>query len=127
MKRKIAVLLVCMAVAIASILVIQHSTLAQNQAETNRAKRLAERQTLVRAMDLESSWVYLSFELDTSDEALLWIRDIYKEAWEKRKEILKRVREARGDEEAMKKIGMEAEKLRREIKEELKDILVNLD
>ena len=78
---------------------------------------------MAQMLPLEASYAQVSFELGVDDEALVKARRVYKKAWDDRRKLMKKVRDARGDREAMQSARGEAEKLRDEVNKKLEDVL----
>jgi hypothetical protein len=74
-------------------------------------------------LPLEASWAQVSFELGVADEALSRARKAYQEAWAARKELMKKLEDARGDRNVMRSARADGDKLKSDLDDKLKDIL----
>jgi hypothetical protein len=126
MKRRTTLLAICIGVALLAVLAIQHSSQAQRPGGAGGG---ATRQPpggqamMMRSLPLESSWAYISFELGVADAELSKARKSYQEAWNGRKDLAKKMEEARGDREVMRSIRSDIDKLKSDLDTKLKDVL----
>jgi len=96
----------------------------QPGAPSGRPAGFAEQMMIMQALPLDSSWDYLCFELDTSDEQLIKARNAYKEAWKLRKEnILSKMEDARGDANALRELKSSADKIKASLDTKIKTVL----
>lgn len=127
MKRRITLLAICIGIALLITLAVQHSTQAQRQRRQERpggaAGRPAGGMLMMRMLPLETSWAQVSFELGVADEALSRARKVYQEAWAGRKELMKKLDDARGDRNVMRSARTDGDKLKSDLDKKLKDIL----
>jgi Spy/CpxP family protein refolding chaperone len=65
----------------------------------------------------------MSFELGIADEVLPKVRGIYQQAWDERKGLIEKMREARGDRDALRSARSDAEKIKSDMDKKLKDVL----
>jgi len=115
MKRKNLLLAVSMGIVLVVTLIVWHTTQAQQPERQGAQPRI----TLAMMVNsyLEGSWAQASFELDVNDENLAKARKLYQKAWNDGKELAEK---SQRDREAMRS-GIE--KIRSELKENLKKIL----
>jgi Spy/CpxP family protein refolding chaperone len=124
MKKKVLFPVIFALVALAAVLMVQHSTKAQDSPPGPPAGGMPMGESMmVRSLPLESSWAYISFELDVTNEALPKVRKLYQESWDSRKELIKKIDDARGDREAMQSLRGEAEKIKSDLEKKLEDVL----
>ena len=73
--------------------------------------------------ELESSWAYLSLDINITDEQLTKARQVYLESWVKYKELADKAEKESGDRETIQAVRSELNKLKPKRIEKLKDIL----
>jgi hypothetical protein len=135
MKRKFILLTVLVSVALISFLAIQHATLAQRpDTQQGGARpsgapggpgggRMFGGMMLNQAAPIEASWAQLCFEIGMEGETMTKAMEVYKEAWDKRKEVIKKSESSSGDRQAMQALRPEAEKIYTDLKIKLKDVI----
>jgi len=125
MKRRAVVIGVCVGLVLMAVLAVQHSTQAQRQGRPAGAPggQPPAGQFMMQMLNLESLWAQTSFELGVADEVLINARKIYQESWNERKKLIEKMGQASGDTDAMRTLRADAEKLRSNLDNKLKDVL----
>jgi len=131
MNRKNMMLAICLGIVFVFTIALWHTPEAQTPPPggppgggPNMMGAFREQMAVTQALPLDSSWVALSFDMDISDEILIKARNIYKEAWDQRKEkITDKMEELGGDPDAMDGLKSEAEKIWSNLRTKLNEIL----
>lgn len=119
MKRVLIFSITVTIVAVVFILGIQYTTQAQRE-EGNPGMFDMKSQIM---NELETSWTYLSLDMNITDEQLIKARLIYKESWIKYKELADKSEQESGDRETMQSVRAELDKFKSKRNEKLRDIL----
>ncbi len=130
MNRKNMILAICLGIAFVFTIALWHEPEAQTPPPgppgggPNMMGAFREQMAVTQALPLDSSWVVLSFDMELSDETFLKARNIYKEAWDQRKEkITDKMEELRGDPDAMDGLKSKGEKIWSNLRTKLNEIL----
>ncbi|HGJ64713.1 TPA: hypothetical protein ENS27_04905 [bacterium] len=131
MRKRTLILAICLGIVFILTITLWHEPQAQAPMEggppggaPNMMGGFREQMAITQALPLDSSWTFLSFEVELSDEALVKARKLYQDAWNQRKEkITDKMEELRGDPDAMSGLRTEAEKIWSNLKAKLNEIL----
>lgn len=133
MKRGIMILAVCMALAFLVTLLIQQSTQAQFPGGRGGGPGGMPgggpgggRQFNMKSMmmgNIQSSWGYVSFELEVDDETLVKARKIYQKAWTEQSKLADDIEKAGGGMGSIQGAREEAQKSLAEVHNKLKEML----
>jgi len=132
MKRKFILLTILIGVALISFVTMaQRPNMPQGGAPGGMPGggpgggqgRMFGAMAVTQAAPIENSWAQLCFEIGIEGDTMANAMELYKQAWEKRKEVIKKAESSSGDREAMQGLRTESEKIYTDLKAKLKDVL----
>jgi len=121
MKRVLITSTAIFFVAVIFILGVQYTTQAQREEGRPPMPGMFDMKSQIMS-ELETSWTYLSLDMNITDEQLIKARLIYQESWVKYKELAGKSEQESGDRETMQSVRSELDKYKSKRNEKLKDI-----